>query len=221
MTYGLIFDVDGTVADTEAVTAQATIAMFLELYGLELVEEDFRPFIGTGAIRYVEGPAQAHGVSIDTPKAVAKRQENFERLMRRQGPAIVFPGVLDLMRAAAAHPDWKLAVATSSPRDNSLATMNTIQLSPDLFDAYITGDQITHKKPHPEIYLAAAAALDLPPARSVAIEDAITGVQSAKAAGMKCVAVTNSFSRGELAQADLIVDSLARVNLAALSSLVA
>ncbi|MBI5094797.1 MAG: HAD family phosphatase [Candidatus Hydrogenedentes bacterium] len=217
---GLVFDCDGTIADTEAVTAQATIKMFRDLYNFDVTEDEFLPFVGTGAIRYVEGPAQLHGVTIDTPKAVAVRQENFAALMKSRGPSIIFPGVLDLMRAAAADPDWKLAVATSSPRDNSMATMETTQIPLDLFDAYITGDTISHKKPHPEIYLAAAAALNLAPGRCVAVEDAVTGVSAAKAAGMKCIAVTNSFPESELGHADLVVKSVAQLTLGKLRDLI-
>lgn len=51
MPYGLIFDVDGLLADTEPVVAKASIDMFQELYGVTVTEEDFRPFIGTGAVR--------------------------------------------------------------------------------------------------------------------------------------------------------------------------
>lgn len=218
--YGLVFDCDGTIADTEAVTAQATMKMFRDLYNIDVREEEFRPFIGTGAIRYVEGPAELHGVTIDTQFAIDTRQKNFEVLMRSRGPSMVFPGVLDLMRAAAADPDWKLAVATSSPRDNSMATMSTTRIPQDLFDAYITGDTIAHKKPNPEIYLAAAAALGLPPSRCVAIEDAVTGVTAAKAAGMKCIAVTNSFPAEELGHADLVIRSVEQLNLRKLQELI-
>jgi len=218
--YGLVFDCDGTIADTEAVTAQATIKMFRDLYKLDVAEEEFVPFIGTGAIRYVEGPAEQHGISIDTELAVATRQKNFEALMATRGPSMVFPGVVDLMQAAAAAPEWKLAVATSSPRDNSMATMTTTQMDLGLFDAYITGDTIAHKKPHPEIYHAAAAALKLAPEQCVAIEDAVTGVTAAKAAGMKCIAVTNSFPAGKLDHADLVIGSVAELDLARLRQLI-
>ena len=98
--------------------------------------------------------------------------------------------------------------------------MTTAQIPQDLFDAYITGDTIAHKKPHPEIYLAAAAALGLAPSRCVAIEDAVTGVTSAKAAGMKCIGVTNSFPAEELSHADLIIRSVEELDLTKLQGLI-
>lgn len=77
MPYGLIFDVDGVLADTEALIARATIAMYRELYGLELTPEDLLPYVGTGAVRYTQGPAEERGLEIELEMALRKRYENF------------------------------------------------------------------------------------------------------------------------------------------------
>ena len=215
---GIIFDMDGVLADTEGIIAEATIKMFHDLYGVDMSPEDFHPFIGTGAIRYVEGPAENFGITIDIDKAVAVRHENFAALLE-SGKDISLPGVHPLVNAAAAHPHWKLAIATSSPREKSLATIKAARLDPGIFDAYIHGDMITHKKPDPEICYAAAEALGLPPSQCVVIEDAITGIAAAKAAGMKAIAVTNSFPAEKLAQADRIVPSLEEVTLESLETM--
>jgi len=218
--YGLIFDVDGVLGDTEGVVARATIAMFQELYGVEMKEEDFRPFIGTGAVRYVEGPAEKYGVTVDIDKACARRTENFIAILE-SGEPISFPGAKELVDAAVAAEEWKVAVATSGPTDKSQATVRAAGIDPSVFNVYITGDMVTHKKPHPEIYETTAKALQLAPGHCVVVEDAITGVASAKAAGMPCIAVTNSFSAVELAEADLVVNSLAQVTLDVLKGLIA
>jgi beta-phosphoglucomutase-like phosphatase (HAD superfamily) len=78
-----------------------------------------------------------------------------------------------------------------------------------VFDAVVTGDDVGQSKPDPEIYLAAARRLALDPAACVAIEDAPNGVQAARRAGMRCIAVTNSVARPALQGADLVVASLA------------
>jgi beta-phosphoglucomutase-like phosphatase (HAD superfamily) len=219
MAYGLIFDVDGLLADTEPVVAQASIDMFRQLYGVEVTAEDFRPFIGTGAVRYVEGVAEKYGVAIDIEEAVAKRQENYVALLERSD-GIAFPGVHALIDAAALDPDWKLSIATSSYIENSRPTLKAARISPEKFNAWITGSDVTQKKPDPEIYLKAAEAIDLEPARCVVCEDAVVGVEAAKAAGMKCVGVMNTFSREELAGADLVVRTLEEVNLDILRRLI-
>jgi HAD superfamily hydrolase (TIGR01509 family) len=218
MTYGLLFDVDGVLADTETLIARATIAMFEEMYGVRMKPEDFRPFIGTGQVRYVEGPAHKYGIEVDIERAVTRRQENFVRLLH-SGNSISFPGVNRLVNEAAASAAWKLAIATSSSREKSEVSLRAARVPIEKFEAYITGDMVAQKKPHPEIYLKAASALGLAPRVCVAVEDALTGVAAAQAAGMKCLAVTNTFTAQDLHQADLIVDSLANLTLAQLETM--
>lgn len=210
--YGLVFDVDGLLVDTEPVIAEATIRMFRGLYGVEMTPGDFTPFIGTGAVRYVEGPAEKYGVSIDLEKALESRHNHFVGLLR-EGDDISMPGAHALIQAALADPEWKMALATSAPGEKSRHTLEAANIDPAWFEAWVHGDMITHKKPHPEIYLRAAQELGLSPTRCIAMEDAVSGTEAAKAAGMACVSVTNSFSAGELAEADWVVDSLEEVNL--------
>ncbi len=218
--FGLAFDVDGVIADTEPVVAEATIRMFRELYDTEMTPADFRPFIGTGAVRYVEGPAEKYGVAADIDAALASRHKHYVQLLHEAGN-LALPGVHALIDAAVAAQDWKVTLATASPGEKSRETLMAAHVDPSRLDAWIHGDQIMHKKPHPEIYLAAAEAMGLTPHRCVAVEDAVSGVAAAKAAGMRCVAVTNSFSAKELGQADTVVTSLCGVRLEALRALVA
>jgi len=203
---------DGVLADTETLIARASIDMFRELYGVELTARDFRPFIGTGAVRYVEGPAEKIGLKLDLQKALEVRFRNFSALLDA-GECRPCPGALELVRAASDSGEWNVAIATSSPTDKANVTLRTIHAPFEKFDAIITGDMVTHKKPHPEIYLAALSALGLPASRCIVVEDAVTGVEAAKAAGMRCLAVTSSFRAEDLKLADCIVDSLARVTL--------
>jgi len=76
------------------------------------------------------------------------------------------------------------------------------------FDEIVLADEVSAGKPDPEIFLLAAKALQLSPARCIVIEDAVTGVEAAKRAGMRCIAVTTSHPRRALAEADMVVDSL-------------
>lgn len=217
--YGLIFDVDGVMADTEGPTAQATIRMFRELYQVEMEPADFTPFIGTGAVRYVEGPAAKYGLAVEMEPCLEARSKYFFEIINTRG-CIAFPGVHALIDAAHDNPDWKLGIATSSPGVKSRGTLEAACVDPNKFGAYINGDMVTYKKPHPEIYLKAADVLELDPVSCVVIEDAITGTAAAKAAGMRVVAVTNSFSRAELSQADVVVDTLEGITLEMLHDLI-
>jgi len=216
--YGLIFDVDGVLGDTEGPVCRATMAMFEELYGCTMAPEDFLPFVGTGAVRYVAGPAEKYDLEIDIEKAVARRHENFVKIITEEN--IAFPGAAALVETVAALPDWKLGIATSSPGESSRPTLKSAGINLDLFDAYINGDMITHKKPHPEIYLKAAETLGLDPSQCVVIEDAVTGVASAKAAGMQVIALTHTFPADLLQEADRILPFIADITVPILRDMV-
>ncbi len=212
MTGALIFDVDGVIADTEVLNAQASVLMFEQLYSTRVQPEDFRPFVGTGDERYVEGVAEKYGVQIDTEAAVQRRAENFFLLLKDQ-PLPTAPGIMALVTAARDDPELKLAIATSGNKDKQFPVIAGTGLKLEWFDVVVTGDDITRKKPHPEIYLVTAEKLSLPPQMCMVLEDAPAGVESAKSAGMHCIAVTSTVDAAQLAAADLVVDCLAEVTI--------
>ena len=115
--YGLIFDVDGVIADTEAVNARASIRVFAQLFGLPGVQrEDFAAGLGRGAAEYMRAAARVHGLELtdeQIEQACRARQENFLNDLHEQPPH-PFPGVLELIQAALARSDFRLAIATSS-----------------------------------------------------------------------------------------------------------
>jgi len=76
----------------------------------------------------------------------------------------------------------------------------------------VGGDSVAKGKPHPQGYLKAAKMLKVKPRDCLVVEDSINGIAAAKAAGMKCIAVTNTYGRNFLLDADLIVDSLADID---------
>ena len=85
--YGLIFDVDGVIADTEAVNARASIKMFSELFGVEAVQrKDFEAGLGRGAEEYIKAAARVYGMELTAEQltqAVNARQENFLDILKR------------------------------------------------------------------------------------------------------------------------------------------
>ena len=130
------------------------------------------------------------------------------------------PGVIELATAARDAEDIGLAIATSGNKDKQFPVIEGTGLQLHWFDVVVTGDDISRKKPDPQIYLVTAHRLDVEPDRCVVFEDAPAGVAAAKAAGMKCVAVTSSVGPSELCEADIVVDSLAELSLARLQELV-
>jgi len=213
--YGIIFDVDGVIADSESVNVRATALAFEELFGLSGVRaRDFEAGIGRGAEEYVRAGARAHGRQLTAQEVAAgvkARQDTFLRLLQADDlPA--FPGVLGLIGAALEDDSFCAAIATSSTREKSGAVLSSARVPVERM-VYVCGDDITRKKPDPEVFLLACRRLGLPPASCVVIEDAPNGVQAAHRAGCTCVAVTNTCPREALAAADLTVDSLEEVSL--------
>lgn len=213
--YGLIFDVDGVIADSERVNADASIRVFADLFGVHGVQrEDFEAGLGRGAEEYVKAAALIHGLKLTHQQIAAAtraRQENFLEILEEE-PLEPFPGVLELINAALAHDDFHVAIATSSARGKSEAVLQSAKIPYEQM-TYITGDDVKNKKPSPELFLTVARNIDIPPQNCVVIEDAPNGVQAAYAAGCKCIAVTNSTSPEKLSQADLIVSSLTQVSI--------
>jgi HAD superfamily hydrolase (TIGR01509 family) len=220
--YGLIFDVDGVIADTEPVNAKVTIRVLDDMFGLKGVEpQDFDAGIGKGAEKYVQAGADAHGLTLpdEQIKAATKLREQYLIETIRAEPLPAFAGVLELINAALQRHDFRLAIATSASLDLSRAILESAKV-PYRKMVYVTGSEITRKKPDPELFLTAASRMGIKPARCVVIEDAPSGVQAAKAAGAKCIAVTNSTTAANLQQADLVCGSLEQINLEAIQKLI-
>ena len=220
--YGMIFDVDGLIGDTEPINAKVTIRVLDEMFGLKGVkDEDFAAGYGRGAEAYVKAGAKVHGLELTDEQAHAAAEVREHRLaetVRKEGlPA--FPGVLDLIHAALKQGDFRLAIATSATRELSEAILTAVKVPYERM-VYVSGSDVTKKKPDPQIFLIAIERLRLPAARCVVFEDAPSGVQAAKAAGAKCIAVTNTVPANELDGADLICDSLEKVSLETIRGLV-
>jgi HAD superfamily hydrolase (TIGR01509 family) len=102
----------------------------------------------------------------------------------------------------------KTAIATSADLMKMEINLREIGLPAETFDATVNGLEVVHKKPSPEIYLTAAGRVGVDPCHCLVVEDAVNGVQAAKAAGMYCLALTTSFDAEQLKQADWICGDL-------------
>ncbi len=220
--YGLIFDVDGVIADTEAVNRRVSIQVFKDMFGLDGVQaEDFTAGLGRGAEEYMKAAARAHNFNLNDEqlkKAIEMRQDLFLEVLKNE-PLPAYPGVLELIEAALADDSFRLAIATSGTLEKSQATLEAAKI-PYRKMVYINGNDVTRKKPDPELFLLAAERMRIEPAECVVIEDAPNGVEAAKAAGAKCIAVTNTTSADKLQQADLICDSLEHIDLDTIRNLI-
>jgi len=221
-TYGLVFDVDGVIADTESVNRWVSVQVFDDLFGVKGVKaEDFTQGLGRGAHEYIKAAARVHNLNLtdeQLEKAVQYRQDLFLELLKTE-PLPAYPGVLELIEAGLANDEFQVAIATSGTLEKSRAALEAAQI-PYTKMVYVNGNDVTHKKPDPELFLIAAERMGLSPSRCVVIEDAPNGVQAAQAAGARCIAVANTTPAEDLAVADLICDSLEQVDLETIRRLV-
>ena len=205
----VIFDMDGVLTDSEPLINAAAIAMFQEK-GLVAQPEDFLPFVGAGEDRYIGGVAEKYQFPLDLPKAKQRTYEIYLNLVPSQLEA--FPGVHELFHACR-QTGLRIAVASSADRIKVIANLQKIGLPAELWDAVVTAEHVKLKKPSPNIFLFAAQNLGVSPAACVVVEDAVNGIQAAKAAGMCCVAVAQTFPAERLQQADIVRDKIADVKL--------
>jgi HAD superfamily hydrolase (TIGR01509 family) len=209
----VIFDMDGVLTDSEPLINAAAIAMFKEK-GLAVQPADFLPFVGTGEERYVAGVAEKYDFPLDPPAAKRRTYEIYLDLIPSQLEA--FPGVLELVNACRSA-GLLVAVASSADEIKVCANLEKIRLPIEFWDAVITGEAVQNKKPAPDIFLAVAERLGLHPQECVVVEDAINGIQAAQAAGMRCVAVAQTFPPERLYEADRIRNRIEDITLSDLA----
>ena len=205
----VIFDMDGVLTDSEPLINAAAVEMFREM-GLEVRPEDFIPFVGTGENRYIGGVAEKYGFALDIIDAKRRTYEIYLDLVPLRLEA--FPGAQALVSACRSA-GLKTAVASSADAIKIEANLRKIGLPPESWDAIVTGEDVEHRKPEPEIFLHAARRLALASERCVVVEDAINGIQAAKAAGMRCIAVAQTFPASQLGEADLVRNSISQITV--------
>jgi HAD superfamily hydrolase (TIGR01509 family) len=208
-----IFDMDGVLVDSESLINAAAIAMFKER-GQVVQPEDFLPFVGAGEDRYIGGVAEKYSFPLDLTVAKKRTYEIYLDLVPARLEA--FPGVhalLTLCRAAG----LLIAVASSADKIKVNANLQKIDLPIKFWDAVVWGEDVQNKKPAPDIFLFAANKLGVIPNECTVVEDAVNGVEAARAAGMRCIAVTHTFPADRLRAADLISAKISDIRLSDLA----
>ncbi|MGW4485690.1 HAD family hydrolase [Amycolatopsis sp. NPDC004368] len=208
-TRALIFDFDGTLADTEAAVLQSWQEMFRS-HGHELPLDVWHTVIGTQntAATMFELLA-AHVTDLDPEQVRPGMRARVHELLVAEGPREGVLGYLD----EAAERDLKLGVASSSSGGWVHGQLERLGLA-ERFTAVATGDRHA-AKPRPDTYLAALATLEIPAQEAIAFEDSPHGVSAAKAAGIPTVAVPNAITAVlDFGHADLVLPSFTAKPLA-------
>jgi HAD superfamily hydrolase (TIGR01509 family) len=212
----VIFDVDGTLADTERDGHRVAFNEAFKAAGLNYrwsVEEYGELLTTTGGRQRIDCYLRSRGHSPTEAAALAAqlhrdKTRRFAMLVRT-GTIKARPGAAELISALRAE-GVATAVATTGTGDWVLPLLD-ILFGLDAFDVVVTGSDVTDLKPDPAVYLETLIRLGLTPSAAVAVEDSANGVQAAVSAGLRCVAVANGYTRGQdLSGAVAVLDDLAR-----------
>ncbi len=181
---GIIFDMDGTLLDTEAVFREVVYHVSADL-GFEMTDPIHKAMVGSSHEATTVMLVEAYGVTFPYTIFDAKCRELMKEKMTEIVP--VKPGVHELLAELKAR-RIPAAVATSSRSHHALTHLGEAGLL-SAFRAIVTRDDVTHPKPHPEPYLLASSLLGLSPQACIAVEDSHAGVRSAHAAGLQTIMV--------------------------------
>jgi beta-phosphoglucomutase len=207
----VIFDWDGTLADSRRVVV-ASFQKALSEVDCEISDAFIEQRIGIGSAETFRAILRSSKTRFD--EALIKRLVELKvKNEVEMSPGItLFDGALQLLQSLQGK--IKLGLASMNDRAVIEHLLKVMSLE-TFFSVVVTADDVAHSKPDPEIFLKCAAALKSSPKRCVVVEDSVFGVEAAKTAKMKCIAVlTGVHSRAMLAKAspDLIVASLTEKN---------
>jgi HAD superfamily hydrolase (TIGR01509 family) len=199
--FGVIFDMDGVIVDSNPYHKIA-LKEFCSAHGYELTDDQLikRIFGRTNRewITALFGKIPEDQLLEFTEEKESLYRKLFEHDIKPVKGLLKFLDLLDEHKVAR-------AIGTSAPRSNvdfTLEKTNTAKYFPTiLHDTFVT-----HSKPHPEIYLKSAEALNLPNSQCIVIEDSLSGVEAGLKAGSKVVGITTTHSREELAHCALVID---------------
>jgi beta-phosphoglucomutase family hydrolase len=203
--WSAIFDWDGVIVDSSRAHEEAWHRTAHEV-NRPVPPEFFRRSFGMKNDKVIR---ELLGWTKD-PQEIARlsfrKEAIFREIIVAHQKLEPLPGVLNLLKALRTE-EIRCAVASSTPRANIDCVIETIGLS-SYFEALICAEDVTHGKPDPEVFLLAAAKLEANPARCVVFEDAHVGIEAARKAGMKVVAVSTTHPAHTLNDADKVVSGL-------------
>jgi beta-phosphoglucomutase len=209
MIAAIVFDFDGVLADSEPLHLRAYQEVLSSLGATLTREEYYAQYLGYDDDGVFTRLADAHGWPIDRGRLhalVAEKTRVFDALIERTD--VLYPGAAACIEHLAG--EFPLGIASGALRHEIQAILGRHRLDRHFRFIVASGDT-AEGKPAPDPYRRAAGLHGVAPAECLAIEDSLWGIDSAKSAGLACIAVTHTYPAGSLALADLVVDSLAEI----------
>ncbi len=211
----VIFDFDGVIADTPSAWL-GSIGEFMKKRNVELTQEDYENLVGKTFSKKYEILKKKYGLDIDYDEFWQNTQNLARKKVSENLP--LNPGVEELINSLE-EKGIILAIASANSRRNIHLITDKFNLT-DKFSVMVDIHDVTEHKPSPAVYLKTAEKLGIDPKECVAVEDTLLGVESAKNAGMRVIAVPGKFSKDvDFSKADLVVESLEELNAEKIISL--
>lgn len=207
MIQAVIFDLDGVLIDSKKLHYLAW-KKFWAKRGITHTWKDFMKFFGMDNKNIF--PLIYKNLSARKIDALGEEKERYYRQIAK---GVLHPtnGTVALLESLKKS-RYGIAIATSTPKSNISFVLKQTGLK-KYFSAVICASDVKRGKPHPEIFLKAAKALGAKPQDCIVIEDSVHGIEAAKAAGMKCIALTTTHKPSELTKADMVVKDLSRLSV--------
>lgn len=202
MIQALVFDLDGTLANTEMLHFRAWRAALLANGVATFTLKDFLNYVGTSNERVASDYIARDGLKISRGELIRQKQELYMELIPEVELCTGAREIVERFRG-----EMQLAVASSSYEKEVRAILEATGLLP-FFPVVLGGDMVKNRKPDPEIYLKAQALLGIEGRSSLAFEDSGPGLLAARNGGMVTVAIPNDFTKGhDFSGADAVLES--------------
>jgi HAD superfamily hydrolase (TIGR01509 family) len=209
---GVIFDMDGVIIDSEPMHYKVFMRYSKDILGLHIRNEEYNTFIGTTNTHIFTFLKEKYHLRRAVEEMVDEYEEKIEEFLLASREDVAPIDGVDVLSDKLYKENLKLAVASSSAKQRIDIVLQMFNMD-GYFATRISGQEVGHSKPAPDIFLLAARALGLDPKECVVIEDSTNGVAAAKTAGMKCIGYNNPSSvNQDISHADLVISSFAEQN---------
>lgn len=213
MIKAVIFDMDGVIIDSEPFHYKVFKEYIWKKFNLVISDEEYSTFIGTTNHYIYESLQNKYKFPGDLSTIITEYEEKCLEYLLSATTERPIQGV-DVLVKNIHQNKIKLALASSSPKKVIGIVLAMFKLN-QFFDVIVSGQEVEHSKPAPDIFLRAAELLNTLPEECLVFEDSRNGVMAAKAAGMKCIGYYNPNSgKQDLSRADNIIENFSEVDIA-------
>jgi beta-phosphoglucomutase len=213
---GVIFDMDGVLLNSGPAHAESWRVLARE-HGRTVSDEEFARHFGKPSRDIIRALFGRQLTDEEVRRLDDRKEAVYRELIRDALP--VMPGALSAIERLS-DAGLSLAVGSSGPPENIDLMLDGLEIR-ERVAAVVHGKEVTHGKPHSEVFLLAATRLGIPPERCVVIEDAPVGIEAAHRARMPTVGLTSTHARDALGSAEVVIDSLDELHPALIAKLLA